>query len=136
MSNRVILIAVLLAAAGACNGVMDAINFHPAKFKNSNFWNNTVSWENKYKKVNGELVQPLQPRFLGSTAVFVFVTDGWHLMKFLYQGLIRAALVVLASWAFSLSWKRLYKVGFWVAIWFVLAGVQAVGFHSTYTLIF
>lgn len=139
--SRIIIICGLIALAGAANGVMDTLSFHfPAQRiipQHSQFWNPEFSWRNKYAEVSpGELAQPLMPRFTGSTTVFSFLTDGWHLMKFLYQGLIRGAIVVMASWAFALAWRRIYRIAFWCGVWISLAGIQAAGFHFTYSFIF
>jgi len=41
------------------------------------FWNPKFSWMNKWR----DGCPKFGPRFLGSTTVFVFLTDGWHLMK-------------------------------------------------------
>jgi len=64
---------------------MDKLNFHYGcsifgrnkKTFPELFWNSEVSWKNKYKC--GDIGTP---KFLGSTTIFVFCTDGWHLFKF------------------------------------------------------
>jgi hypothetical protein len=72
---------VMTALAGGIEAVMDKLQFHYYETfflgKNDQFWNPKISWKNKYK------ADEVTPRFLGSTTIFVFVTDGWHLMKFL-----------------------------------------------------
>jgi hypothetical protein len=69
-----------IALAGICNSIMDTIQF---KFIESIFskypklrqWSNpTFSWKNKWK--NGDPKQG--ERFLGSSTMFVWVTDLWH----------------------------------------------------------
>lgn len=74
---------ILISLAGIAEGIMDKLQFHYDrswfKGKNDNFWNPLVSWMNKYS--NEHFIQR-KPKFLGSTTIFVFVTDGWHLMKF------------------------------------------------------
>lgn len=75
-----ILTIVLLIIAAIANACMDVIwnNYNNSIFKNLpiSWFNPRVSWENKWNwwptKVG---------RFLMST-VFVFVTDFWHLCKF------------------------------------------------------
>ncbi|MBX2927007.1 MAG: hypothetical protein KF852_04165 [Saprospiraceae bacterium] len=129
----------LVFCAGICNGVMDTLQFHYTGSvfarMNENFWNPAKSWENKYKKgEDGKLVQPLQPRYWGSTTYFSFTTDAWHLFKFLYQGLLRAALVVLLA-AAAKTWNIRVRLYMAVLIWIALAFVQALGFHITYSLI-
>ena len=69
--------------AGVAEAHMDTLQFHfyRSRFSsfNHSFWNPEISWKNKYK-----LNDPRYgPRFPGSTTIFVFVTDAWHLMKFL-----------------------------------------------------
>lgn len=141
--KQAIIIVSLLVMAGMANGVMDTLQFHYAgsgfermSEQAQRYWNPGISWENKYtRNAEGQLLQPLRPAFLGSTTVFSFLTDGWHLMKFLYQGLLRLA-IVLAACAALRTWK--IRAPWWgIALaWIVLAGIQAAGFHFTYTIIF
>ena len=81
--------------AGACNAIMDTLqfNFDNSIFKNRtpNFWNPKKSWVNKYS-------QPLEPyrkkwyyfgivtpkfkeSFPFSTTILVSLTDAWHLFQ-------------------------------------------------------
>ena len=69
--------------AGVAEAHMDTLQFHfyRSRFSSFNhaFWNPEISWRNKYK-----LNDPRYgAKFPGSTTIFVFVTDAWHLMKFL-----------------------------------------------------
>ena len=89
--------ALFLLSAGLCNGVMDSLQFHyPATvFSNAKrfdqaFWNPAESWKNKYR--NRDVKQG--EAFRGSSTVFVFVTDAWHLIKFLMLKLFILAVVV------------------------------------------
>jgi hypothetical protein len=75
---------LLIAFASIAEASMDVLNFHYYKsiFKNWNpyFWGDPAStYTNKY--LNGDV--DLGPKFWGSTTIFVFLTDGWHLCKFL-----------------------------------------------------
>lgn len=80
------IISWLLAAI--CNAVMDTLQFHYESsvflrkghktIDHEYFWDPRISWRNKYK---GRLTAK-GPRFFGSTTIFVFVTDAWHLAKF------------------------------------------------------
>ena len=70
----------IIIISGISKAVMDKIQFHYHKsiFKdvlkyNQQFWNPLLSWENKYKE--GSVVEP---KFMGSTTIFVFLTDAWH----------------------------------------------------------
>jgi hypothetical protein len=44
---------------------------------NQLFWDPRESWKNKWKE------DLKTERFLGSSTIFVFTTDAWHLFKFL-----------------------------------------------------
>jgi hypothetical protein len=139
--TRFILPAIIcLILAGAANGVMDTLQFHFTSqhviSRESLYWNPAKSWVLKYElNEEGKPLQPLRAAFPGSTTVFSFLTDGWHLMKFLYHGFLRLALILVScaalfTWRIEVPW---YGV---VGAWIVLAGVQALGFHFTYTIIF
>tara|TARA_Y100000401_G_C8325855_1_gene228230 strand:+ start:8446 stop:8835 length:390 start_codon:yes stop_codon:yes gene_type:complete len=68
--------------AGISNAIMDKISFHydNSIFKNTSIeqWANPkLSWKNKWKngdRKNGE-------RFIGSSTIFVWTTDLWHLAQ-------------------------------------------------------
>lgn len=99
-----IIVAVLWMGAAICNGVMDVLAF---KFKtsifrklNEDFWNPSKSWRNKYKNKNVNE----GPAFLGSTTVFSFVTDAWHLFQFLTKTCIETSLTLLFSHIYCLNW--------------------------------
>ena len=75
---------VLVSIAGASKAIMDKLQFHyhkcifkfdPVKY-NQKLWDPTISWENKYKE--GSMTEP---KFLGSTTFFVFLTDAWHFFQ-------------------------------------------------------
>jgi hypothetical protein len=53
--------------------------FNDSIFKDLNeyWWDPTFSWRNKYRGLSPYL----GPKFIGSTTIFVFVTDAWHLFK-------------------------------------------------------
>lgn len=92
------LVLVFLVIGGS-NAIMDVLQFRFDKsvfsrFKGS-WWNPSISWKNKWKVENGELLyvngKPVERFFLSST-LFVFVTDAWHFFKFvmntsMYYGL-------------------------------------------------
>ena len=72
---------VFFSLAGVAEAVMDILQFKfmESVFKNKNqmFWNPQLSWQNKWK----DGCPKFGPKFFGSTTVFVFVTDAWHLFK-------------------------------------------------------
>lgn len=135
------IVAALCLLAGLANGIGDSLQFHYktsfAAEYDAQFWNPKVSWENKWKKADGELVYPLQERFLGSSTFLVFTTDAWHLAKFFYHAFLRAAIALLMvlylvpiTEAFLKPWQK-WAGG--IVIYLLLAGIQAVGFHVFYT---
>jgi len=63
--------------------------FSNTKVFNPQFWNPSVSWANKWKNgIHGD-----GEKFLGSSTVFVFLTDSWHLFKMLFLSLTFIALL-------------------------------------------
>lgn len=130
----IILSVLAFGLAGLFNGVMDTLQFHYESSifpRGSLFWNPAISWRNKYK--NGDSSQG--PRFPGSTTIFVFLTDGWHLMKTLNLGFYRLALVFTgaAFWQFSEApWQNAAS---WAVVWIGLIFVHSAGFHLTYSII-
>lgn len=130
-----ILCAVFIILAGCANGIMDTLQFHYAKSKwarlNPLFWNPSISWKNKYKTdKEGNLLEPLRPKYPGSTTWLVWTTDAWHLFKFIYNGLIRLTIVLLAISHFELSVIK--SIIFAVIMYIGLAFIKAIGFHITY----
>jgi hypothetical protein len=97
-----ILSFLFLVVAGLANGIMDSLQFHFGqswfKDQNQTFWNPSLSWRNKYKNDDPEQ----GPKFFGSTTVFVFLTDGWHLVQFLMYLSFCTAVAVL----FPLIWWK------------------------------
>lgn len=93
---------ILFVFAAILNAIIDVLDFHYSKSiftkcNNSQWINPSLSWKNKWK--NGDPNQG--EKFLGSSTIFVFVTDLWHLCKFLMMLLIVFAIVfysVLFSW--------------------------------------
>jgi hypothetical protein len=86
---------ILLFIAGICNAIMDVLDFHynTSIFFNCNnqqWINPSISWKNKWK--NGDPTQG--EKFLGSSTVFVFITDLWHFCKFLMLLLMISAIVL------------------------------------------
>lgn len=122
------------AMAGFHNGIMDTLQFHYGSSpfpKGSLFWNPAASWRNKYK--NGDPAQG--PRFPGSTTIFVFLTDGWHLMKAFSLAFYRLSIVLAgaAFWQFSETpWQNAAS---WAVVWVGLIFIHSAGFHLAYSVI-
>ena len=75
---------LLIFFAGASEAIMDKLQFHFDKsiFSNKDkykqlFWNPIESWKNKWKE------DLKTEKFIGSSTIFVFTTDAWHLFKFI-----------------------------------------------------
>jgi hypothetical protein len=68
--------------------------FKPIVYKTKNkFWRNfwsyiDMSYVNKYKDIRS-----LEPKFVGSTTIFVFLTDAWHFFQFLTYAFLFIAIV-------------------------------------------
>lgn len=89
---------------------MDSLQFRYEKsipkllFKNKDsFWNPSISWKNKHKYKN-KIVRNMM-----STSL-VFLTDGWHLMKFLM--LVSLCCVPMFVNSFSYCYLFLYYILF------------------------
>lgn len=74
---------LLIAFAGVSEAIMDKVQFHydksifsDPKYKQI-FWNPDLSWVNKWKDSSAR-----EEKFAGSSTIFVFTTDAWHLFKF------------------------------------------------------
>ena len=115
---------LLILAAGICNGAADSLQFHFAKSFarkwKADYWNPDKSWRRKYEK--GDPAQG--PAFFGSTTFLVFLTDAWHLAKFLQMACFRLSIVFLLQ----LQWY--WAVAAYLALW----STQVIGFHLLYTL--
>lgn len=75
------------------DGIMH--DFEGTVFRNLNpkFFNPDVSWVNKYKDDN-----PLEgEKFFGSTTFLVWLTDFWHLLKFIKMNCVWIALSVASG---------------------------------------
>ena len=74
---------LFVASSSIAEAIMDKIQFHydksifsQDKYKQT-FWNPNLSWVNKWKDNSAK-----EEKFLGSSSIFVFTTDAWHLFKF------------------------------------------------------
>ena len=86
------------------------------------FWNPKFSWMNKWK----DGCPKFGPRFLGSTTVFVFLTDGWHLMKWFRNRALDIALFIILTRIFD---------GFWLSfiITALIAIIRSTAFEIFYS---
>jgi hypothetical protein len=87
--------------AGACDGTAETLKFHYDRFKavfpkaNDQYWNENKSWGNKY--ANGACGKE---KFWGSSTVFVWTTDGYHMMRF------QRNLFIMTSMSFCIGEKK------------------------------
>ena len=117
----------LIFAAGFAEGVKDAISFHYPQFQavhpnaNPNYWDPSISWKNKYKYND----PTMGPKFAGSTGIFVFTTDGWHLTNMVnHLSLIGGSVII------PIHSKKPFK---WYAKEFLISyGVNRAGFVLAY----
>lgn len=81
--------------SGIAKAGMDVLQFHFSEsiFSKLNAWNPKESWKNKWK--NGDKSQG--ERFPGSSTVFVFLTDPWHLLQSVYLNSLFAALYLICT---------------------------------------
>jgi hypothetical protein len=113
--------------SGAFEGVMDTLQFHYVSskfynFNNKTFWDPQISWMNKYKNNDSTMGE----KFLGSTTIFVGLTDAWHLFKLfrnlsIFIGIFFIAIIpssiimtliyiLIIRTVFGLSFTLFYKI--------------------------
>jgi hypothetical protein len=88
--NDMILLSIsLLIIAGISKAVKDRImtGWSGSRFEqwglNRNWWDNQISWRNKWKIENGKVTRT--ERFPLSSTVLVFLTDAWHLFDLAFM---------------------------------------------------
>jgi len=93
----IILGLILVADSAVAEAIMNKIKFHYDKsiFSQDNhkqiFWDITKSWVNKWKDSSAR-----EEKFLGSSSIFVFTTDAWHLFKFFRDTFLFIGLLLLS----------------------------------------
>lgn len=91
------MLAVLfIILGGFCSAVMDTLMFHYstsvfAEYKKL-FFDPSISWKNKWKDETYKT-----EKFWGSSTLFVFATDAWHLSKFLYHKFVILAIILYTT---------------------------------------
>ena len=116
--------------AGMCDGVSQTLYSHYYAFENlfpeanDQYWNPYQSWTNKYR--NGDPGQG--PKFIGSTTVFVSMTDAFHLLRTLNK------LNLVTLGALEFSEKRTWQE--YVIDLILYSAVYSAGFTLTYDIIF
>lgn len=136
MTRLLIIIGILVLIAGMAKGISDALQFHydtsfAAEFENRDWWDPSTSWTTSVQSMDGPEVAKYEggdPKngaaFPGSTTIFVFMTDAWHLFQMIEARAIDLALTLLLLLPTSVMtrgklWPRavLIMVGLFVVRW-------------------
>ena len=100
----IVLGMILVLAAGVAEAGMDTLSHHYYSsifsMKNDNFWNPAYSWTNKYKNNDPHAGS----KFFGSTTFLVWLTDGWHMFKFIRNLLLWMAIVFVVYPCPNVTW--------------------------------
>lgn len=142
--TTIVISAVIIIIAGAANGVMDTLTFHyqgscfaSLSPELQGYWNPKLSWCNKYVSCDNHAA-----RFIGSTTVFVFITDGWHLMKAIYSTFLLIGSPLMFASLLSLFKADKYKKKphivlplFIVSAVIICKALVSIGFHLTYSIL-
>lgn len=125
---------LLIFLAGCFEGILDTLQFHWAAFKNihrscnSWFWCPVLSWRRKYKDNDPSKGE----KFFGSTTVFVWVTDAWHLFKMLRNVALFSAFPFFVYNCIPIS-NNIWLV---ILYAFGMYGINRLGFNMVYKLIY
>lgn len=129
---------IFLILSGASDAARDKILFHYdnsifSTFKNQQFFDQDISWKNKYKP---DLVTP---KFFLSTTSFVFMTDAVHLSKWLRNRLTEIGFLsigfasgLLIPYGFLVALGSLLGIGILGALCFSVS--FEIFFSKVYTL--
>ena len=95
---QMLAILALLAVYALADAIQDVITWHydSSIFKDSKhrqYLDPQVSWRNKYRRG----IPEYGPKFFGSTTFLVWVTDLWHLCKFIKMNSIWAIAAVCSG---------------------------------------
>lgn len=91
-----VLTSILCFVAGMFDGIAETLKWHISLFfvrftsAKQQYWHPSFSWKNKYK--NGDPQQG--EKFWQSSRALVFLTDGYHLMRFIKNQLLFIALAL------------------------------------------
>lgn len=102
-SGTIIIGLVFIIISTFSKSIMDKLQFHYDKsifknFKNQQFWDGRISWKNKWK--NGDKEQG--EKFPGSSTIFVFSTDAWHLFQSIFLNSLFLGVYFLTITEFNL----------------------------------
>jgi hypothetical protein len=105
MASHFIALILILVSAYA-KAMMDLCS-HGKWGRFDPFWDPEISWRRKWR--NGD--PKFGERFPGSSTVFVFLTDGWHLSQFIFLNSFFGAWA-LYEWRSALAGRVLFGVIF------------------------
>jgi hypothetical protein len=130
----IIIIIISFLFAGLAEGIMDWLQFRlPLQIKNKwvyhQFWDPRKSWGNKWKKIYINTVPTIlfgTERFPLSSTILVFLTDGWHLMKWFRNRAMDVAFTGIICKSTDIS--------FWYILLFILVLrlFYGLGFYLTF----
>lgn len=129
-----------MLVSGMIDGTIESMTWHYEDgFKprcpnvNDQFWNPAVSWTNKYKNHD-----PKQgPKFFGSTNLFVYTTDAYHMLRSTARTINGFTLAFYIHK--SVHEKEMSPKQRWLRIGrdlLVLTAIRTAGFHMTYSILF
>lgn len=119
--------AALSLVSGACYGVHETVVHHPDRIPegwNRQWWDSRLSWRNKYK--NGDPEQG--PAWFASEHI-TFGQDAKHTFATAYKYHTLGAGIAIGIGSRRPVLHYLYDIGIAVAM-------SAIGFHSTYSILF
>lgn len=132
--SATVVVLFIIGSIGMFDAVKDTLAHHYSisifAGKSSAFWDANVSWCNKWMNC-----EPGKERFLGSSTVFVFLTDGWHLMKFfqLRLSMLFPAFLLFALYADNLKKQKNFSLFLlFVGIYVLCTVVQNLMFSLFY----
>ncbi len=126
-------VVVVVIIYAFCDATKDTLAHHygASIFNqfNPQFWDANLSWCNKWLRCESG-----QERFWGSSNMFVFMTDGWHLMKFFIDRLLWFFPALLLTIIFDFENSFLKKdwvkvVGFYVFLSVLQNVVFTIFYH-------
>ena len=127
-----VVVFAIVGSYGMADAVKDTLAHHYSESvfsgMKSTFWDANLSWCNKWRDCKSG-----DERFLGSSSVFVFLTDGWHLMKFFMNRLWLLFPTFILTFLVDQSNKLIkYSLVKALVIYLVLALVQDSVFNLFY----
>lgn len=117
--------------SGASKGLNETLSHHYDRFEykypgaNPYYWNPSLSWTNKYKNNDPKLGE----KFLGSSTIFVFTTDAYHLTNTIHKNTLFAAGITIGIGERRPWWHYALDAGISMLSY-------SAGFHAVYTIHF